>query len=181
MRPICGMLLILGLAGLSAPCAAAPPSDSLTVAELRVAIEQRSWVRVTSSWGAARIIRPRVTATDLGYSEARPEEADLRSLPNPIPLAQIYRIEVPVNGCGRGAITGGIVGAIVGALTAQAVSNMSPIFPSREPESNHTGDIVRGAVLGAVSGALLGALVGSGFRDLKQVYPPDPLLDRPAR
>jgi hypothetical protein len=167
-----GALLMLGLTGNQARCAAAEQSDSLAAASLRLAIGGSPWARISSPWSTARIIRPRVTATGLEFSTARPDEpgSDIGALPNPIPFAKVYRVEVPVSSSGSGLVFGAVVGATVGALTALAVATMPQVFPSREPESNHAGDIVLGAALGAAPGALLGALIGSAFRDTKEVY-----------
>jgi hypothetical protein len=175
-----GALPILGLAVLLDGSATAQPSDSLAAASLRLALGARPWARVSSPWCTARLSRPRVTAAGLAFAAARSSEpgSDLAALPNPIPFAQVYRVEVPVSSAGSGVVFGGLVGATIGALGGLAVASMPPVFaPSREPAGNRSGTIAIGALLGAVPGALLGAAVGSAFHDLKQVYPRDPRLD----
>jgi hypothetical protein len=166
-------LMILGLAAVLTGGAAAQPSDSLTAASLRLALGERPWVRISSRWCTARLTLPRVTAAGLEFAAARSSEpgSDVAALPNPIPFAQLYRVEVPVSAAGHGALFGALVGASVGALAAVAVySTPMGFFPSREPES-HSGDIAIWALMGAAPGALVGAVTGSAFHDLKQVYP----------
>jgi len=179
MRPMCvggALLLLAALDGVPVRSAASPP-DSLAAAELRLAIGQRPWVRVESRGNTARLIKPRATTTGLGFSEARPDEpgADIGTLPNPIPLAQIYRVEVPVNAARKGLLFGALVGGVLG-LAAAAMEDqvdLGPAFrPKTPPPHDRIGDYVRWATLGTLPGAVVGALIGSAFRDMKQIYPP---------
>ncbi len=180
MRPMSigwGVLLGLGLTGVGASGAAGQPPDSLTTASLEVVVGRRPWARVESRWNTARLIKPRATTTGLGFSEARPDEpgADIGTLPNPIPLAQIYRIEVPVNAAGKGLLFGALVGGVLGLATAAMEDqvDLGPAFrPKTPPPHDRIGDYVTGAVLGTLPGAVIGALIGSAFRDMKEVYPP---------
>jgi hypothetical protein len=180
-----GALLLLGLAGVQARGAAAQPSDSLAAASLRLALGERPWARVSSRWSAARIIRPRVTDLGLEFSEARPDEpgSDVAALPNPIPLAQTCRVEVQVNSSRSGLLIGALVGAVLGLATAAMEDqvDLGPAFRKTPPPHDRIGDYLTGAALGTLPGALVGALVGSAFKDMKEVYAPDPLLDGRAR
>ncbi len=180
MRPMSigwGVLLSLGLAGMQASCAAGQAPDSLTAASLELVVGRRRWVRVESRWNTARLIKPRVTAAGLEFSAARPDEpgADIGTLPNPIPLAQIHRVEVPVNAAGKGLLFGALVGGVLGLATAAMEDqvDLGPAFrPRTPPPHDRVGDYVRWATLGALPGAVVGALIGSAFRDMKEVYPP---------
>jgi hypothetical protein len=164
-------LLVVGLASVPVCAATALPSDSVAASELRLAIGQRPWVRVESLAGRAIIMKPRVTTAGLEFSEVRPvmPRADLGSPPSPIPLAQLYRVEVPVDASTGGCFLGALVGAVAGMLVVQGMSNLSGIMSS--PELATPGEMMGGAALGGVTGGVLGALIGSTFRDMKQVYP----------
>jgi hypothetical protein len=166
------------------PCAAQPP-DSLAVESLRLALQRRPWVRVESRWDTARLIKPRVTTTGLGFSEARPDEpgADIGTLPNPIPLAQIHRVEVPVNAAGKGLLFGALVGGVLGLATAAMEDqvDLGPTFRKTPPPHDRVGDYVTYATLGTLPGAAVGALIGSAFRDMKEIYPPAAPLNGRAR
>ena len=177
MRPMCvggALLLLAALDGVPVRSAASPP-DSLAAAELRLAVGRRPWVRVESRWNTARLIKPRATTAGLGFSEARPDEpgADIGTLPNPIPLAQIYRVEVPVNAAGKGLLFGALVGGVLGLATAAMEDqvDLGPTFRKTPPPHDRIGDYVRWAALGALPGAVVGALIGSAFRGMKEIYP----------
>jgi hypothetical protein len=180
MRPMSigwGVLLSLGLAGMQTSCAAGQSPDSLTAASLERVVGRCPWVRVESRWNTARLIQPRATAAGLEFSAARPDEpgADIGTLPNPIPLAQIYRVEVPVNAAGKGLLFGALVGGVLGLATAAMEDqvDLGPTFRKTPPPHDRIGDYMRWATLGTLPGAVVGALIGSAFRDMKQIYPPD--------
>lgn len=172
MRATCiltGALLVAGLAAGPGWCAAADGTDPLATEALRSRLEHRSLARVTGPWGAVRLTDPRVTAAGLEFLAARPDEPTAGSaaaVPKPIPLAQVYEVEIRVNSAGLMAIVGGLVGAAIGMTVTQAMSQI--MGPNPPPSSR---ELMTGTMLGAVPGTLLGAIVGSAFRHWKTVYP----------
>ena len=115
----------------------------------------------------------------LEFSAARPDEpgTEVGSIPNPIPIAHVYTVEVPVSGAGVGALLGAIAGVVVGVLAEESISNLSGIMSPSGPKHPSAGELAQGAVVCAVPGMALGALIGSFFRDTKRVYPQATALD----
>ena len=181
IRILTGALLLAGLAAGPGWCAAADGRDSLGTEALRHKLEYRSWARVTGPWGAVRLSNPRIRATGLEFLAARPDApgTDTTFLPNPIPLARVYAVEIQVNSSGKGTIFGGLVGVALGMIMAEAVSQMD--FGFGGGHSANGGDLLTGAVLGAVPGVILGALLGAAFRHSEEIYPVDRLPDRRSR
>jgi len=145
-------------------------SDSVTVApSLRYAVGNAGWLRVSGPWGRARLRAPRVVGAALGFEEARPEAGSATAeVPNPLPLARIDLVQVPVGSSRNGAIVGGMVGVILGVATASALSNMDVLGPAPGPSA---GDLLAGALVGGVPGACLGAVLGTAFTRWKTIYP----------
>jgi hypothetical protein len=173
MRGTCiltGALLIAGLATGPGGCAAADGPDSLEIA-LRHQLEHRSLARVTGPWGAVRLTDPRATAAGLEFLAARPDTpaTDPAPLPNPIPLAQVYAVEIRTNSAGVMAVVGGLTGALIGVTATEAISQI--MGPNPPPSG---GELLTGALMGAMPGAALGALIGSATRHWKKIYPDGP-------
>jgi len=181
MRATCiltGALLIAGLAAGPGWCTAADGPDSLATEALRHKLEFRSLARVTGTWGAVRLLDPRVTAAGLEFLAARPDEpgSDTGPLPNPIPLARVRGVEIQANNAGVMAVVGGLIGALIGYTTTQEMSQI--MGPNPSPSG---GETLTGALMGAVPGAALGALLGSAVRHWKRIYPEDPPPDPSSR
>lgn len=174
-RTLTGALLIASLAAGPGWCAAADGPDSLRTEALRFRLEHRSLARVTGPWGAVRLSDPRIGDAGLEFLDSVSEGSvgsDPAPLPKPIPLAQVYAVEIQVNSSGVMAVAGGLLGAIIGLTATSDLSQLSGIFGTVHPASG--GELMTGAMLGAMPGALLGALLGTPFRHWKRIYPKDP-------
>ncbi len=166
------MLMLLGAAPASAQVSVPAPAltDSLTVApSLRYAVGNAGWVLASGSWGRARLRAPRVVGAAVGFEEVRPEVGGAAAdVPNPLPLARIDVLQVPVGASRTGAIVGGVLGAALGIAMASALGSMDVLGPAEGPSG---GDLLTGALMGGVPGACLGALVGTAFTRWKTIYP----------
>lgn len=175
MRATCiltGALLIAGLAAGPGWCAAAGGPDSLATEALRHKLENRSLARVTGPWGTVRLTDPRVTAAGLEFLASRPDEpaaAIAATVPKPIPLDQLSRVQIRANNAGVMALGGGLIGALIGYTATQEISQI--MGPNPPPSG---GESLTGTLKGAMPGALLGALLGSAVRHWKTIYPKDP-------
>jgi hypothetical protein len=181
LRILMGAVLLAGLATGPGWCLAADGPDSLRTEVLRVRLERRSLARVTGPWGAVRLSDPRIGAAGLEFMASRPDEpgTDTAPLPKPIPLAQVYAVEIQVNSSGRMAIVGSLLGAGIGLTATAEISHLSGILGPERPASG--GELLTGAMLGAMPGALLGALLGTLLREWKTIYPKDPPPDPSSR
>ena len=170
LRTVVGVALV----GLSAGRAALgqAPGHQSKQSPANVSLDQRineqALIRVRGAWGTADLDQPRLIGDTLIYAAAQSQTSSAPpTLPRPLTLHAVDRIQVRGSAAGTGALVGagiGLAGGLAGAIAlAASLCNDGGC-------SNETGGMVTIAVVSTAGGALLGAIIGAPIKKWKTVY-----------
>ncbi|MGH7752174.1 MAG: hypothetical protein ACREN5_05120 [Gemmatimonadales bacterium] len=123
-------------------------------------------IRVRGDWGVAYLREPRLVRDTLSYTSAPSAPP---SLPQPLTLEALQRVEVRENAAGMGATIGAGVGFALGLAAGLGLT--SSLCDSGWGSCTNAGGGVALVTLGStVGGALIGALIGGVNQRWRTVY-----------
>lgn len=142
-----------------------PPYEA-ELKELARRIQERDRIRIESRWGRYELRTPILTGAGLEYARADLVTDPLTpvdGLGNPIPLAEVDRIQIRKSNTKKGAIIGGLVGAGLGLAMGVALA-------SDDFFDVGGGEVALVTILQGAGGALSGAFFGGLTKSWKTVY-----------
>ncbi len=151
---------------LRAACAFAQEAPEVSFDSLRTALRGRPVARVHGAWGVAEVARPRVEGLALHYDRVL-VPATGATLPAPIALAHVERVERSVGHSLRGALVGAAVGVV--ALVALDSVSGSGTDTGGAREFPDRGSLLV-APVGIAIGASVGGLLGMNWMGWQTVY-----------
>lgn len=161
LRPVLGLSLL-------AAAARAQTSDTW----LSDRINGAALIRVSGRWGTRYLVQPHFSGGALTFAQIEPPD----SVPTPLRLDGVERIQVRGSAAGTGALIGAGIG-FAGGLAA-GIGLTSALCNDGLGCSNEGGGTALVVLVSTAGGALLGALIGSVSRKWETIYSSKP--DQPS-
>ena len=160
------LMWLVVAACMRAACAFAQEAPEVSFDSLRTALRGRPVARVHGAWGVAEVARPRVEGLVLHYERVLLPAVGA-TLPAPLALAQVERVERSVGRSLCGALVGAAAGfAVSVAWNAASGSGGDDGGPREFPDR---GSLFV-APVGIAIGASLGGLLGTRWTGWQTVY-----------